>query len=300
VSASAAHIDPLHHTALVEPASAHPPLDAIVQSFLDRWEEDAPGTRLPASAPDHHDEGAPSGTLLRPAHFSARLPLFLYLEAESDRIEDRTPALQAIADGAGVAVLRHSIAAEGDLHAAAILLQDRVKRIAAMDTALDAGRIAIGGDGLGATIALYFVSTRAFPEWSFRLLVLATPVLDAPSDAAGTAWMSAERAARLAARAAEIIDAHRLAADLRFPPILILTAEADPFRDAGEALARRLMTRGLEVAAIRVIGTIHDFTWLPALRDAPGSVDAARSITDALRHRLSSGTGMEAQEGGAA
>ncbi|UYY59971.1 alpha/beta hydrolase [Sphingomonas sp. S2-65] len=257
----------------IAPASAHPQLDPAVQSFLDRWEE---GAETPA-----RDAPVPDIALIHPAAAERTLPLYLYLEVPSDRAEDRTPALQALADRAGVAVLRHMVPLGADLHTTRAALHQTVERIAADAAQLDPARIAIGGDGLGAAVALAVAANPALPRWPFRLLILATPILGPRTDVSGTAWLTAERAAMLAAYAEPI------AADANIlPPILVLTAEADPFRDAAEALARRLMADGADVSAIRTIGTIHDFTWLPPLRDAPGSLDAARLMAGALHHRL--------------
>lgn len=245
----------------------HPVLDPVVQSFLDRWQEGA----------GQQDPGAASLVTLRPAGDDRPLPLFLYLEVASDRDGDRLPALRALAEDAGVAILRYRIA-DADLSGAAAL-------VAAMPLA-DRGPIAIGGDGLGAALALALVVARP-AGWSIRLLILATPVLGHPSDVAGTEWLDAERATHLAAKAAAIIDPAALTVEpFAFPRTLLLTAEADPFAEPTEALGRRLMAQGVDLSAARVIGMIHDFTWLPPLRDAAGAIDAIRVIAAALRDHL--------------
>lgn len=245
----------------------HPVLDPVVQSFLDRWQEGA----------SQQDPGASSLVTLRPAGDDRPLPLLLYLEVASDRDGDRLPALRALAEDAGVAILRYRIA-DADLSGAAAL-------VAAMPLA-DQGPIAIGGDGLGAALALALVVARP-AGWSIRLLILATPVFGHPSDVAGTEWLDAERATHLAAKAAAIIAPAALTVEpFAFPRTLLLTAEADPFAEPAEALGRRLMAQGVDLSAARVIGMIHDFTWLPPLRDAAGATDAMRVIAAALRGHL--------------
>lgn len=49
------------------------------------------------------------------------------------------------------------------------------------------------------------------------------------------------------------------------PPTLIITDENDVLRDEGEAYAKRLDEAGVDVANVRMNGTIHDFMMLNAL-----------------------------------
>jgi acetyl esterase len=276
----------MRRPALVEPASAHPSLDPTVRSFVDRWEEGVPDLLSAEEGTPPASPLEPGWMVLRPARYAAPLPLLLYLEVASDETEDRGPALQALADRAGVAVLQHSISPQADRR----LIQTAVRKVlerlaAAEDLDLDAGLVAIGGDGLGAVEALALAANPSVAIWPFRLLVMATPVLGAPSATPGTAWLPESRAIKLAEAAMRVSDPAGLPTH-GLPPVLMLTAEADPFRERAEALARRFMAEGLEVSAIRVLGTIHDFTWLPPLRDAPGSIGACRLMADALRQRL--------------
>ena len=50
-----------------------------------------------------------------------------------------------------------------------------------------------------------------------------------------------------------------------FPPTMIINGQADVLRSEGEAFGERLRCAGVEVTALRVQGTIHDFVMLNAL-----------------------------------
>jgi acetyl esterase len=63
------------------------------------------------------------------------------------------------------------------------------------------------------------------------------------------------------------------------PPMLMITDEIDIFRDEGEAYAAKVSRAGVEVTAVRVPGTIHDFvSETPSLKPRP------RAPRFSLRH----------------
>ncbi|POX36693.1 esterase [Streptomyces sp. Ru73] len=70
------------------------------------------------------------------------------------------------------------------------------------------------------------------------------------------------------------------------PPALVITAEADVLRDGGELYANKLREAGVEVTAVRVSGTVHDFMLLDSLRDTPATNVARKLSVDALRDAL--------------
>jgi acetyl esterase/lipase len=70
------------------------------------------------------------------------------------------------------------------------------------------------------------------------------------------------------------------------PPALVITAENDPLRDEGEAYARKLKEAGVNVAAVRYNGTIHDFVLLNALRHVPSTEAALDQISTGIREHL--------------
>lgn len=53
------------------------------------------------------------------------------------------------------------------------------------------------------------------------------------------------------------------------PPTMVVTAEADVVRDEGSGFAAKLRAAGVEVTALRYLGTVHDFVVLKQLADTP-------------------------------
>lgn len=60
------------------------------------------------------------------------------------------------------------------------------------------------------------------------------------------------------------------------PQTMIINGEADVLRDEGEAFAKKLRTAGVDVTALRIQGTIHDFVMLNSL----DQTDACRAAMD--------------------
>lgn len=146
------------------------------------------------------------------------------------------------------------------------------------------GPVHAHGDSAGANLAL--VAALRLPG-TLAALALTYPFLDPraagasyglegvgfhPDDAA---WYWDQYAASPADLddpdlAPLLSSAERLAT---LPPTLVTTAEADPLRDEGELLARRLAELGVAVTATRYLGQVHGF-WRHA-----GVFDPAEPLT---------------------
>jgi acetyl esterase/lipase len=67
------------------------------------------------------------------------------------------------------------------------------------------------------------------------------------------------------------------------PSALVVTSEFDLLRDEGEAYARKLICAGVEVVAIRYLGTIHNFITLNALSKTAAAKSAMSLAALTLR-----------------
>ena len=157
---------------------------------------------------------------------------------------------------------------------------------------LDPTRIAIAGDSVGgnmAAVITMLAKQRGGPQ--FRHQVLWYPVTNADFDT-GTYRQFAtgfylSREMMMWFWDQYLPDASRrsdpMASPLQagidqlkgLPPALIITEEADPLRDEGEAYAAKLRQAGVPVAQVRYQGMIHDFVMLDML----AGTSAARAAT---------------------
>jgi acetyl esterase len=163
-----------------------------------------------------------------------------------------------------------------------------------------AGRLAVGGDSAGGTLAAV-VSMLARDQGgpSIALQVLIYPVTDLAAETTsyrdfadgylltreGMRWFSGHylKAADEAAdwRASPI----RARSLEGLPPALIVTAGFDPLRDEGEAYARRLRDAGVRVDCVCYGGMIHGFVPMGRLIETANRAVShiAASLGQALR-----------------
>lgn len=154
----------------------------------------------------------------------------------------------------------------------------------AAELALDAKRFAIAGDCAGATLAIavtMLAKSRGGPR--FRGQLLFYPPTDAQcrsqshrTFSTGGLISSAEQAWYWDQYCDEDVECPSVSPlyatldDLAgLPPTMVVTAEADVVRDEGAGFAAKLREAGVEVTAVRYLGTVHDFVVLKQLANSP-------------------------------
>ncbi|WP_245839454.1 alpha/beta hydrolase [Mycobacterium aquaticum] len=169
---------------------------------------------------------------------------------------------------------------------------------------LDTRRIAMGGDGVGATMAITLVSRCLRNGHSgIRQFVGFCPVTDASCDAEShrtygegyhlrsttMRWFWDQYLPDSASRTKPTVSPLRTPVDelAGFPPSLVITAEADVVRDEGEAFAAKLFAAGVPTTAVRYDAVIHGFVVVNALCGS----DAARAATAQATSAITSAFG---------
>ncbi len=167
----------------------------------------------------------------------------------------------------------------------------------------DGSRIAIAGNSVGGNMSAaltLMTKDRKGPKISYQVLLI--PATDASVDTAsyhefGTGRFLARDFMKygwdLYAPDAKTRD-NPYVSPLRatkeqlkdLPPALVVTAENDPLRDEGEAYARKMKEAGVDVAAVRYNGMIHDFVLLNAIRNVAGVQNALDQASDEIRKHL--------------
>ncbi len=163
----------------------------------------------------------------------------------------------------------------------------------------DASRVALAGDSAGANLALAvsrLAAERKGPRISYQCLFY--PVTDARCASASyqefaegyfltremMQWFWQQYLVR-PEQAEEALASPLLAEDLdSLPPTTLITAEFDPLRDEGEALAERLQQAGVATRLQRYDGMIHGFVSMAPFveRAAEALAAAAADLRAAL------------------
>jgi len=248
--------------------------------------------------------------LVRPAWSVGPLPLVVYVHGGLWMVGDAHTHSRLMSDlvlGAGVAVVVPEYSRTPDARYPVAIEQCFALLTLAAGNAgelgLDGMRLAVAGDGAGATIAtaLTMLSlARRGPAVRGQLLYypLTDERCDSPSQhefAEGHLLTRRTLQRRWGLYAPSTFaraqpTASPLAAglhDLRgLPAALVITAEADVSRDEGEQYADNLRLAGVDVVSTRYLGTVHDFVSLHALRDSPRTRAAVCQGVQFLRRIL--------------
>ena len=168
------------------------------------------------------------------------------------------------------------------------------------ELAVDASRLAVGGDSAGgnlAAVVALLARDKGAPAIAVQVLIY--PVTDLVGETRsyrdfaegylltreGMRWFIAHYLTAEAEAAdwrASPLRAQSLAG---LPPALIVTAGFDPLRDEGEAYAERLRDAGVRVDSVCYGGMIHGFVPMGRLLDTAGRAISliAGSLSQALR-----------------
>lgn len=174
----------------------------------------------------------------------------------------------------------------------------------------DTGRLAVAGDSVGGNMtAAVTLLAKERNGPAIRYQVLFYPVTDGSLSqstyeefadglwltTAAMEWMwdayapnKEDRKKPTASPLAATVDQLK-----GLPPALIIVDENDILREEGEDYARKLMQAGVEVAAVRVLATFHDFVMLNGLADTP----AARLAIELASQKLAAALSPEIARG---
>lgn len=240
--------------------------------------------------------------ILKPSGLAGPLPVILYLHGAgwvfgSAQTHDRLIRELALAAQAAVLFPVYSLSPEASYPTALEECFAVARWIGEQGSSLglDEGRMVIAGDSVGGNLAAavtLLAKQRGGPSFKGQLLFY--PVTDAAFDTLSyeefaTGYGLERDAMRWfwdqyipASIDRALITASPLrasAAQLQsLPEALVITADADVLRDEGEGYAAKLRAAGVKVAAVRMLGSIHDFMMLNALAEgdaAKGGLDLA-------------------------
>ena len=171
---------------------------------------------------------------------------------------------------------------------------------------IDTERIAIAGDSAGGNLAAAVALEAAKRNISLRLQALICPVVDSdfdtPSyldfgsnmnlDRSAMQWFWKHYVPSPQRRKESGASPLRASVDQisNLAPAILVTAECDVLRDEAEHYARKLANAGINVIAIRYLGTVHNFPVVDALAATPN----ARACLSMLATQLQLGLKKEA------
>ncbi len=298
-------------------AAGGPPIYTLTPAGARQVLRDAQAGPVDAPAADIEDRAIPVGPrgsvrvrVVRPQGIDERLPVVIYLHGGGwvmGGVDTHDRLVREIAQGARAAVVfvdyglspesQYPVPVEEGYAAARYVAEH------ADEFNVDSSRLAVVGDSVGGNmtaVVSLLAKERGAP--AIRLQVMFYPVTDADFDTgsyhefADGPWLTREAMKwfwdaylpdperRLDPHASPVrASLDQLSGQ---PPALIVTDENDVLRDEGEAYARRLAEAGVDVTAVRCLGTIHDFVMLNGISQTPPTRGAIALANTMLRERL--------------
>lgn len=285
------------------------PKDA--RKVLDDLQATTEVAKLPADIEDLNLPVGPGGQvsirIIRPKGSKETLPIVMYFHGGGwvlGNKETHDRLVREIANGAKAAVVfvNYTPSPEAKYPTSIEEAYASTKYIAehGKDFNLDTSRLAIVGDSVGGNMAAavsLLAKERGGPKIDYQVLFY--PVTDANFDTQsykqfatgiwltreGMKWFwdnylpdKKERKQPTASPLQASIDQLK-----GLPPALIIVDENDVLRDEVEAYAHKLMQAGVNVTAVRFLGTIHDFVMLNPLAGTPASCGAIGLANEHLK-----------------
>jgi acetyl esterase len=275
-----------------------------------------PVTKLPADIDERILPVGPTGEvsvrIYRPKNSKGLLPVVIYTHGGgwvlgSKNTHDRLLRDLVNSTNAAFVFVNYTPSPEAQFPVPAEQAYAALKYISehGKEFGFDTTKIAVAGDSVGGSMAAaltLLAKERKGP--AIRYQVLLYPVTDANfntgsyNEFAGGPWLT--KAAMTwfwDAYAPHIEDRKKITASplsatveqlKGLPPTLLIVDESDVLRDEGEAYARKLIEAGVEVTALRVLATHHDFAMLNALADTPAAKLAIQLAAQKLAEALGS------------
>lgn len=253
-------------------------------------------------------EGKVSIRIIRPKNLKGKLPIVMYFHGGgwilgSKDTHDRL--VREIAERASAAVVFVNYTPSPEAHypkpveeayAATQYIAENSDKFN-----LDSGRLVVAGDSVGgnmAAVVAILAKERNGPKIDSQILFY--PVTDANFDTptykqfadgpwltrAAMEWFWNAYEPNVSGRKKHTVCPLQASIEQLkgLPPTLLITDENDVLCAEGEAYAHKLMQAGVEVTAIRFLGTIHDFLLLNPLAQTPATKGAIELATEYLRN----------------
>ncbi len=267
---------------------------------------------LPADIEDLNISGGPNGNvsirIVRPKGIDDILPVVMYFHGGGWVLGDKNThdrLIREITNGSNAAVVfvnytpspeaKYPVAIEEAYAATKYIAENGNKHN------LDPSRLVAAGDSVGgnmAAVVAMMAKDRGGPDIIFQLLFY--PVTDVNFDTASYQefatdhWLSIDamkwywdnylpdKEKRKEPTASPLQASLNQLKDL--PPAMVINGEFDILRDEGQAYAHKLIEAGVRVAAVRYLGTIHDFVMLNPITETPATRAAIKQANEMLRN----------------